>query len=876
MYTSKGISLYSFQKFFRQSFPAFIILNIFITQQLFAQFTESFTDGEFISNPSWTGSDSKFGVTSNQLKLQAPAINDIAYLSTASEAINDASWEFYVRMDFNPSSSNFARIYLVSTSAMLGDPLNGYFVMVGNTSDEVSLYRQDGLTKTKIIDGADARLNLSLVNVRVKVTRDASGHWTLYSDVGQTGTYSLEGNAVDATHQTSSYFGVYCEYTSTRSDKFYFDEITVTGSGYVDDIPPVVASLLVTSSNKLTITFSEAVTEPTAIALSNYLITGELNPSGAQLISESTAVIEFASDFPNGIEMSLNISGVKDLLGNQIEAVSLSFLYFLPSPVYYKDVIVTEVFPDFTPSVGLPEAEFIELFNRSTNPVQLKDWVFSDQTSEGILPDKILLPGSYVIITASANVSAYSVFGECISSSKFPSLNNDGDVLTIKNADGQLIDSISYTDSWYQNDDAAEGGVTLELIDPENICAQETNWAASESDTGGTPGKVNSIDDEKPDLTAPVLLSITPLNANTIILKFSEKLALAVPSISTITITPEVEIKELSFADQSLSQLVVKLNTGLTYSILYEMVLKEITDCSGNSTEAIAIQFALPENPLPGDLVINEILFNPFPTGVDFVEVYNNSKKYVNARHLLMGNLYDSAIANVHPLSEQDVLFAPGAYMVFTTDADAIANEYPTGHAENFYEVPSLPSMPDDEGAIVLIDSSGNTVDSFRYSKDMHSIYIKNEEGVSLERISFDDATDNEQNWKSASSTSGYGTPGYLNSNSKPEEIVGEQIRVSPSVISPLSADQSFTLIQYNFEKSGWVANVIIFDQQGRIIKTIAENVMLGSQGFLRWDGDDDHGRKARVGYYMISFEVFDDLGNLQTILKPVAIAAKF
>jgi hypothetical protein len=876
MYTSQGISLYSFQKFFRQSFPAFIILNIIVTQQLFAQFTESFSDGEFLNNPHWVGTDSKFGIISNQLKLQAPALSDIAFLSTPSEAINDATWEFSVRMDFNPSSSNFARIYLVSTTSILSDPLNGYFIMVGNTADEVSLYRQEGITKTKIIDGVDGRLNLSLVNLKVKVTRDRTGHWTLYSDIGQTGVYSLEGEAVDAAYETSSFFGIYCEYTSTRSDKFYFDDIIVTGQGYVDDVLPVVETLIVNSSKELAIKFSEGVSEPTAMEVLNYVITGGISPSAVQVISDSTVIIDFVSDFPNGIQMTIDISGVKDLAGNQMEAESRSFLYFQPSPVFYKDVILTEIFPDFNPAVGLPEAEFVELYNRSNNPVQLKGWIFADQTSEGVLPEKILLPGKYVIITSSANVSAYNVFGDCVASSKFPSLNNDGDVLTIKNATRQLIDSISYTDTWYRDDDASEGGVTLELIDPENICAQELNWAASESETGGTPGIENSIDEEMQDLTAPMLLSVTPLSSNTILLKFSERLASVVPSINSIKITPEAEVNQLAFTDQSLTELSVTLKADLAFSILYEIVVNDITDCAGNSMAKTTTAFTLPEQPLPGHIVINEILFNPFPTGVDFIEVYNNSKKYFNVKHLKIGNLYDSAIANIHAASDADLLLAPGSYMVFTTDGNAVANEYPAGHKENFHEVSSLPSMPDDEGAIVLLDSSLNTLDSFGYSKDMHSIYIKDDEGVSLERISFDTGADNRENWKSASSSSGYGTPGYLNSNSKEKLDFAEQILVSPRVISPYSSDQNFTLIQYNFQKAGWVANVIIFDQQGRTVKTVAENVLLGAQGFLRWDGDDDSGEKARIGYYMINFEVFDDLGNLQTIRKAVAIAGKF
>ena len=88
---------------------------------------------------------------------------------------------------------------MTSDQADLSGPLHGYFVMIGNTQDEISLYKQSGNTITKIIDGVDGRVNLSIVNVRLKVTRDAEGSWELFSDIGITGTYISEGIAQDLT-----------------------------------------------------------------------------------------------------------------------------------------------------------------------------------------------------------------------------------------------------------------------------------------------------------------------------------------------------------------------------------------------------------------------------------------------------------------------------------------------------------------------------------------------------------------------------------------------------------------------------------------------------------------------------------------------------
>ena len=68
----------------------------------------------------------------------------------------------------------------------LSGPLNGYFVMVGDNNDEVSLYKQTGTTYSKLIDGRDGVLNTSSVTIKIKVTQN-KGVWQLFSDAGATG-----------------------------------------------------------------------------------------------------------------------------------------------------------------------------------------------------------------------------------------------------------------------------------------------------------------------------------------------------------------------------------------------------------------------------------------------------------------------------------------------------------------------------------------------------------------------------------------------------------------------------------------------------------------------------------------------------------------
>src|SRR6478609_10710769 len=92
----------------------FILAATLLTGYCSGQFTDSFSDGNFTTNPSWTGDISKFGIVTGKLKLTAPAVSESAFLSTPSQAIHAGSWEFSLQLDFNPSSTNYAKVYLVS------------------------------------------------------------------------------------------------------------------------------------------------------------------------------------------------------------------------------------------------------------------------------------------------------------------------------------------------------------------------------------------------------------------------------------------------------------------------------------------------------------------------------------------------------------------------------------------------------------------------------------------------------------------------------------------------------------------------------------------------------------------------------------------
>jgi len=757
-----------------------VLVVFLIASDCYAQFTDTFSDGNFTQSPVWSGDDVKFTVNAGRLKLQAQPVTSSAFLATKSEAVHLASWEFYLQMDFTPSSTNYAKVYVMSDQFNLTTGLNGYFVKIGGATRDVSLYKQTGTAETRIIDGLDDRVNAAVVKIMIKVNRMTNGSWQLLADAGLTGNYQLEGTATDNTTTVASWFGVQCVYTSTRSDKFWFDDFVVTGTPVPVNTPP---------------------------------------------------------------------------------------------PVHAKDILINEIFPDPSPQLGLPAAEFVELYNRSTVSIDLTGWKLTDGSSTAVLPAVSMLPGDYCILTSTASSQLYAPFGKSIGLVNFPTLNNNGDLVQLIDAGNQTIDSVQFTLDWYRDADKAEGGWTLELIDPMNPCGEEDNWSASEAVAGGTPGHRNSVFANRPDLSPPEVVHVYPRGSDLLEINFNEKLDPTM-DVSCFQLTPSTSIAKIAL---STGQRGVLLSTAtpLYKQQRYTLLIQGIRDCNGNVIQPTVVDFGLPEAADSLDLVINEILFNPRPGGVDFVELYNSSGKFVDLQPLSLAIETDGILKAATVLFPDHHLMAPDSYAVFTNAPDVVEGQYENAIGSNIHKS-SLPTLRDDKGTVVIKDQHGRIIDRVAYSDQWHSPFLKSVEGVSLERISPQGPSNESINWTSAAAAAGFATPGFANSQCRARSSwVQGVVRVDPPAFQPGDSHQEFVQIQYQLEGFGWVGNVRIFDQECHPVKTIASNETLPSEGFFVWHGDRDDGRKARLGYYVVWFEVFNSEGLVHAFLNRVAVVSR-
>jgi hypothetical protein len=866
----------------RSSLFRILLLTFVITYDFVnvcnAQFSDNFSDGDFTNNPTWMPDNPGNWVVENgQLKSNSTTPGSTFYISTPSASSSSTQWEFTIRLLFNTSSANYVDVFLIASQPDLtNNSVTGYFVRIGGTPDEVSLYKVMSGSATILINGQDGVTNASSSFLRIKVIRNAANEFSLYYDASGGTNFILEGTIVDNSITSSSYFGIrVTQSTSSFFGKHFFDDFYV-GDIITDTTPPEIQSVSVKSANQLEITFDEKVKSESAELTANYTVNNNVgNPSSAVLQPGGKSVLlSFSKNFPSLINSEITINRVEDLEGNALNNQKRSFFYFDKVAAQYKDVIITEIFPDPNPKIGLPEAEFIEIFNRSNYAFDLANWKITDGSSTGTLPSHILMPGEYVILTSTASAPAFSPFGKVIPATNFPTLNNAADNLVLKSPDLVIIDQVNYTDGWYRDDDKKQGGWTLELIDPQNICAESENWTASENAAGGTPGKQNSVFANKPDITGPKLVSVIALTPTQLLVTFNEKLESALPASSSLAIIPETEITQIAFGE-TLKQLLLSLATPIQQGQTYSFRATNIFDCSGNKIldEFNTVMFGLAEEPLEGEVIINEILFNPRPYGVDFVEIFNSSNKFFNIKNWLIGNYGTTEGTNLKAISNADYLLHPNHYVVLTTDRATLKSHYPQTQLNQVLELASLPSFPDDAGS-VCVQVANRCLDYFEYDKKYHGVLLQNKEGVSLERISAIHTTNDAQNWQSASSIVGYATPGFKNSSTYSENAQSGVIHVDPPIFIPQTGVPNSTHIYYNFKAGGFVANIKIYDDRGREIKEIARQVTLNTDGFFKWEGDTNDGTQARQGYYVVWIEVYNAHGSVETYRKRVVITS--
>jgi hypothetical protein len=558
----------------------------------------------------------------------------------------------------------------------------------------------------------------------------------------------------------------------------------------------------------------------------------------------------------------------------------LLFIPFLAFTQNRYDIVIDEIMADPSPQIGLPGNEWIELKNTTRQSINLQGWRIAQPTGQsGTMPDFNLPPDSFVIVCSNSAVAAMLVFGTTIPITSFPSLDNDGDQIFLIDANGNTIHAVAYSGAWYQNDLKKEGGWSIEMIDTKSPCAGSSNWTASTDSKGGTPGRKNSIDAINDDQSGPKLKNAYAPDSITILAVFDEPVdSLQGARIGNYNIDGGLSIVNVIAVAPMFNMVQLRLNGALSPGMVYNLTINNVTDCKSNAIgPANSARVGLPVEPSRSDIVINEMLFNPRSNGFDYVEFYNVSNKIIDASKLFAANRNGSnVVGSIKQISSTPFYIFPGDYLVISEDLANLEMNYLVQDPDAVIQLPSLPSYPDDEGDIILLNTQGDIVDEVKYSDDWHFKLINNPEGVALERIDPSGSSSDAANWHSAASTAGYGTPSYQNSQYKQTQPIDATIEITPKIFSPDNdGHDDVATIQYKVTDPGYVANITIYDSQGRPVRYLVKNGILGTGGQWNWDGLDEKGNKLPIGTYIIYTEIFNLEAKKQHFKNAVVLARK-
>lgn len=557
-------------------------------------------------------------------------------------------------------------------------------------------------------------------------------------------------------------------------------------------------------------------------------------------------------------------------------------LLFLQSTTYAQneikryDIIIHEIMADPSPTIGLPAAEYIELYNRTSHTQSLHNWKLQLGNTIKKLPDITLESNGYVIIIAEKHLDQFAAICSNICSLSSLSITDAGQTITLLNENEQVIHSVSFKKNWHSESIKRDGGWSLEMIDADLPCIGFGNWNSSVDVTGGTPGAPNSIAQSVGDYTPPEIERITMKDSLTIRIFFTETVLPTLPfDTGTIRLEPFIPIQEVTEVAPDFVALDIHLERPFDNGKYYTVNINgSLCDCAQNCImKGAGISVGTPMLPKNGDLIINEILTHPKDgTDAEFVEIYNRSRHIIDLNEIKLGYGGDTLPDKAIVACGSGCQIFPNQYCCLCKNKLLTTEQYYCQDKHVLIACDSLPSFNNNNGIIFLTDFALRQIDRFAYDKSMHHSGLSSTDGVSLERLSPDRPTQDAGNWHSAASTVGFATPGYPNSQSGFGES-NDQISITPEVFSPDNDGYNdFAEIRISTNEPEQRINIQIFNANGQTVKHLVSNELCGAENVFRWDGQDDNGNILPSGMYLVIVQIWGTDAKTHKLKRVVSI----
>ncbi len=539
------------------------------------------------------------------------------------------------------------------------------------------------------------------------------------------------------------------------------------------------------------------------------------------------------------------------------------------------DIVISEIMADPSPTVALPAVEYVELHNRLAHACTLSNWSLTVGNSTKSLPTIVMDSAGYAVLIAQKHQEEFQPYCDNLYTLSSLSLTDGGQTLILRDDQERVVHAVAYRREWHTESIKQEGGWSLEMLDESLPCMGRENWNSSTSETGGTPGARNAAAQEVGDYSAPAAERLTLLNDSTIRIFFTETLRPTLPvNPQLLELSPQIPIQSIREVPPFFNALDITLAEALHPDVQYLLCVDgDLSDCAGNVMAWECLPVGRNEAPTAGDLVINEILFHPISgSDADFVEIYNRSQKIIDLKEVKIGSGGDTIPEKaVFAISTGRQLF-PQEYCVLCKERDATLEQYVCPYPLALHACDSLPAFANSSGVVFLTTSALRPIDRFAYDEAMHFSGLTSTEGVSLERLRADEATQDEGNWHSAAATVGFATPGYQNSHAG-DALPTDEIAVTPEVFSPDNDGfEDYAEISLAFTDLENRLTITVFDRTGRVVKRLVNNEPCGREALFRWDGTGDNHELLPSGAYILLIQWWNADGQTKRLRKVVGL----
>lgn len=347
----------------------------------------------------------------------------------------------------------------------------------------------------------------------------------------------------------------------------------------------------------------------------------------------------------------------------------------------------------------------------------------------------------------------------------------------------------------------------------------------------------------------------------------------------------KINNEHVAVIHQTISYDMTKINVilekGFEKGKVYQIVLEGLTDQAGNAFDKNEKNFAATEKCYPGDVVFNEVMFHQPDSSYEYIEFFNRSDKLIDLSGMIFTTRKTDGSLNSGKTIPKGVILFPNDNVAITSNPERIKKYHDCPEEARIIQS-DWSSLNNASATLVLTNNLKDTIyDEFTYDVSMHHVFVKNPQGVALERIYPDMPTQDISNWHSAASSNHYGTPGYKNSqfreigfNSENEKT---EFYTESKVFSPDNdGTDDICVIKYQLPEEGYVANLLMLSVTGENVFTLASNCLLATTGQFIWDGRSNNGKVANVGIYVIYIGIYHPvIGKRKEMKIPIVLSSR-